>query len=168
MPLPSGHTVTADEFDLYTRPGEVLARTERSSDKAFTGTEVGVLRLDNISLTSGRLYLISTSSVRMGGTAGESGVLSLRIDTTGSAATTSSTVIGTYEGTFVTNAFIGAITDGVAAAYYAPSSDVTLSVLLTVSRSGGSNNITVQAGTRKFYMWVSDVGVDPGNTGVVI
>lgn len=145
----------------------IVARGRRETSKTFTGAEVGVIRIDGIPLKAAKLYQIYTSSLRMALTSGETGIVQARIDVTGAAATTSSTIIGAWEGGH-TSAFTP-VNSPVLVAEYVPVSDVTLSVLLTLSRTGGANNITLSgSATQPICLYVKTLGFDPGDTGVDI
>lgn len=147
-------------------PAGTIAYGNRQTDKTFTGTEVGVLRLDNLVTYAGRRYYIETSNLRLVVTSGETGKANIRASTAG-AATTSSTIL--------TGAEVSANTPFTPAGSppmkisWVPGASTTASVLLTVLRSGGSNNVTMTgSSTQPIEMYVVDGGIDPGDTGVDI
>lgn len=143
--------------------GTILAYGQRVTDKVFSGTEVGVLRLDSISCRAGYRYMIMTSNLRLNVTSGETGKANLRYSTSGSAGT-SDTVLITLESN--ANSAFSPNQSHVMCCSIAPGT-VTLSVLLTVARAGGSNNVTMTgSATQPIELYVIMVGPDPGDTGV--
>lgn len=147
-------------------PGTMIAYGNRQTDKTYTGTEVGVLRLDSITVKAGFRYLIMSSSLRLGVVTGETGKASIRYSTTGSA-TTSDTVLSSVEAN-VNTAFTPAQTPAIITSY-TPASSGTLSILLTVYRSGGSGNVTMTGNSAQpIELYVVVAAADPGDTGVDI
>lgn len=145
----------------------VVARGRRTTATGnITTTETGVLRLDNIPVYAGRLYRISTSNINMDtSVADDVGTCRIRISTSG-AATTSSTQIANIR-QVIDNATSSNIVP--LNTFYAPSSDATLSVLLSAVRVSGTGNLLIFcSGTDILDMVVTDEGDDPGDSGVVI
>jgi hypothetical protein len=146
-------------------PQGVLLRGDRTSNSSTTTTEVGVLRVDSIPVVAGRLYRISTSPLVLSSTANDIVRANIRISTSG-AATTSSTVLDFVQQPVVNTSFPGAIS---LVCLYPAGSTATLSILLTVNRQSGSGNASILAGsTFPAGVWIEDIGVDPGDTGVDI
>lgn len=145
--------------------GTMLAYGNRQTDKVCTGTEVGVLRLDSIAMYSGYRYLIQSSNLRINVTGGETGAGRIRTSTSG-AATTSSTALTTMEsnasGSFAPN-------QGICMCISTAPGSVTLSVLLCLTRTGGSNNVTMTgSSTQPIELYVTHAGPDPTDTGTDI
>jgi hypothetical protein len=148
-------------------PQGVIARGRRTSATGnITTTETGVLRIDNIPVYAGRLYRISTSNINMDtSVANDIGVCRIRISTSG-AASTSSTQIANIRQTVddATNSNI--VPEN---CFYVPGADGTLSVLLSAVRQSGTGNLVIFcSGTDILDLVVTDEGLDPGDTGVVI
>jgi hypothetical protein len=122
-------------------PKGIVYRAKRSATKTGITTEVGVVRLDSITITSGRAYRITTGGMGLNSSVSEQAqiVARLRVDTTGAAATTSSTALGFDAVNTLAGSGSGA---GEVEFHYYASSSVTMSVLLTVVRSAGAGTIT--------------------------
>lgn len=148
--------------------GTILAYGERTSDKVYSGTEVGVLRLDSVPIFNGYRYIICTSVLDLAeSTSGDTGQAFLRFRTDGTAAGTSDTVLQTAD-VNANSSFVPRNSATFAEPYVAGANG-TLSVLLSLGRSGGSGNITMLgAATRPIRLFIVQGGKDPGNTGVVI
>lgn len=167
MSFLAGQTLTAAALNLATK--KILARGRRTTASTGTTTEVGVIRLDDIPIVGGRLYEISSSTVTPDtGTNGDMTNVRIRYTTDGSTPSTSSTVLpGAIGQVRLDDASNGEAL--VVKTFYAPASDETLSLLLTVGRSSGSGTITLFAdGVFETHLVVKDVGVDPGDTGTDI
>jgi hypothetical protein len=146
-------------------PGTMLAYGNRQTDKTYSGTEVGVLRLDSISCRSGYRYLIQTGPLRVQVTSGETGKVNLRYSTSGTAGTSDTVLTG--QDANANSAFTPANSHSMNTTI-APGT-VTLSVLMCLTRSGGSNNVTMTgAATQPIEMWVTMGGPDPTDTGTDI
>ena len=145
-----------------------VARGRRTTDKTtIAGTELGVLRLDSVSLQGGLTYRIATSSTSWEGSDNHVGRLAFRIDTTGAAATTSSTLLHYSDATVSSN--LAPRGGQNLETLYSPSSDETVSILLTAIRVAGGSDLTIDIGTdHPLDLMVFALGNDPGNTGTVI
>jgi hypothetical protein len=148
-------------------PQGVIKRGRRTTSTGnITTTETGVLRVDDIPMYAGRLYKISTSNMNIDTSVDNDVVRAgLRLSTSG-AATITSTLIGylreTIDSAAQSNAF--SVT-----AFYTPGADVTASVLLSFIRQAGSGNIILfGSATDICDLVIEDMGLDPGDTGVVI
>jgi hypothetical protein len=143
------------------------SRGIRTTNSTTTTTEVGVLRLDGITVTLGRLYLIETSTLVLSSTVANDVLrCPLRASTAG-AAGTGSTQVGMAQATMpnTTNPGPGLV----ARCLYVPGATGTLSVLLSVARQQGTGNVSIlAASTFPIQLWVHDMGPDPGDTGVSI
>jgi hypothetical protein len=151
-----------------TRTG-VIARGKRITSSTGTTTEVGVLRIDGIPLTAGKTYRIATGTLLLDTTVNNDAVdVRIRYDTSGSAATTSSTTIpgGLSRKRLADNAVAESTS---ILCTYTPASDETLSVLLTVGRFSGSGTVIIFAdSTATTELFVEDYGTDTGDQGVDI
>jgi hypothetical protein len=158
--LPAAQLSTAGPL-----PQGTLPRGNRITNSSTTTTEVGVERVDSIPIVAGRLYRICTSPLVLSSTANDIVRAIIRISTSGSA-TTSSTVLDFVQQPVTNTSFPGSVP--LQTLYTAPST-ATLSVLLSVSRQSGTGNASILgASTFKIDLWVEDIGVDQGDTGVDI
>lgn len=169
--LATGHEPSADEFqgmiDETRRRGEV-AQGRRTTASTATATIVGVLRLDNVAVYNGRAYRISTSNLNLISTvSNDDPQAQLRFSTSGTATTTSTLLPGgNARGRYV--GATGSVFIPINAFYY-PTSDATLSVLLCVTRSGGSGNVSIFAdANNSIDLVIEDIGPAASNTGVSI
>jgi hypothetical protein len=143
--------------------GQVIARADRitTSTSAASTTDVGVLRLDDVPVSSGRAYQIryrcnpnSSISTDIIGS-------QLRYTTDGSTPAVSSTVLA--GSTSLSPDGTGTITQETT---YTPGSNLNLSLLLCVNRTAGTGNCNLFAdGARATSIWIVDGGVDPGDSG---
>ena len=158
--------VLSDDNDSPLPQGVIKRGRRTTSTGNVTTTETGVLRVDSIPVYAGRLYKISTSNINID-TSVDNDVAraAIRVSTSGNA-TTSSTLIGYVRNTIDNNSQsnVHNIT-----CFYAPAADATLSVLLTLLRQAGTGNIIVFGGAADICdLVIEDMGIDPGDTGVVI
>ena len=165
----SGQELTASGLNtaFSAEPQGILYRARRATaESGIAATENGTLRLDGITATAGRAYRITTGVLSVASTLNEAAQVTafLRVDATGSAATTSSTVLA--QGRIVTQAGTGA-GSAVVEYHYFPSSTFTLSVLLTITRTAGSGTITAAGPDASIgpEIIVEDLGLAPSNTG---
>lgn len=151
-------------------PLGVVARANRTTTSTtFTNTEIGVLRIDNIPITSGRHYLIYTTGFIFNSTVAADLIeLNFHVSTAG-AATTGSTQA---EGAAVQSARSAAGAQYVTAylAHYVSATTGTLSVLLGAIRSAGTGTCSLVSSSGKYSMniLIIDMGVAPSDTGVDI
>lgn len=154
---------------------EVAGRTIKRGRRVtatgnITTTETGVLRVDDIPVFADRAYMIKTSNVNLDASVAND-IADARVRVTqnaapGTAATTSSTQIGHFRNT-IDDAAQSNVND--ITAFYFPSSDGYLSVLLTAQRVTGTGNIVVFCSSVEILdLVIMDIGEDPGDTGVVI
>lgn len=170
MTFSAGEKVTATKLNLELLDGQVIARGRRTTTSTGTSgtTELGVIRLDDVPITSGRLYTITwrgdpDSTI-------DTDVISVRCryTTDGSTPSTSSTIL---PGSERRQPAFASVTNGQQhSALYIPSSNETFSVLLTQRRVSGTGSVTLFANGTDFItdIWITDGGVDPGDTGVDI
>jgi hypothetical protein len=155
----------------YSDLGRIVARGRRSTATGnITTTETGVIRLDNVPVFDSRAYMIASANLNVDASvANDIGELRYRVTqqtTPGTSATTSSTQMGRWRSTIddATNSNVLPFV-----AFYYPSADGYLSVLLSAFRAAGSGNIVVFANNvEPIDLVVVDLGPDPGDTGVVI
>lgn len=162
-----GDPVTADSLDTYLPLG-VIRRGRRTTPTGnITTTETGVLRLDNIPIVVNHLYSISTSNINLDGTvANDIGNVRIRVDATGASATIASTQIGQLRQTMDDPTNSNILPENT---YYLAAATGSLSVLLSAIRTSGTGNVVLFcSNTDILDMVITDLGVDPGDTGVVI
>lgn len=149
-----------------TPQGQVARGRRTTATGNITTTETGVLRLDGIPIFAGRAYRISTSNINMDtSVAGDIASARIRISTSGTA-TTASTQIVQLRNTIDDVANSDVLTLN---ATHFPAADATLSVLLSAVRVAGTGNIVVFcSGTEILDLVVTDEGLAPSDTGVVI
>lgn len=138
-----------------------------TSSSVSTTAEVGVLRLDGISVYSGRRYKITTSPLNMFSTvSGDLMNAHIRVSTSGVATTSSTQLTGLVESAF--SAAASQRTQGLNITY-TPGLTGTLSVLLSISRDGGTGNVSINASA--IYpadLVVEDIGPDPASTVTIL
>jgi hypothetical protein len=140
-------------------PGTVIARANRGTDSSTTTSEIGVLRLDDIPIINGVVYLIESSPMYLLSTTGDIVNIRFRYSTAG-AATTGSSQLGQAFQT-ITNS--SQPTSAMLKVLYPATTTGSLSVLLTVTRAQGSGN-TKTFGSSEFWVKVAGI-IDPGDTG---
>lgn len=160
----AGATVPVTSID--DPAGRMIAFGQRLTSKTYSGTEVGVIRLDAVPLITGRRYLFMTSSLELQTVSGETGKASFRINTAGTATTSSTLVVGA---TGNANTAFSPTQGPVVCASYNPAASGNVSLLLTLTRTGGSGNVVLNASaTQPIEIYVFDCGADPGDTGIDI
>lgn len=143
-------------------PGQMIGYHKRTSSVTFTGTELGVIRV-NAAMLAGYRYLILSSPLRISTVSGETGKANLRYSTTANA-TTSDTVLTSVEAN--ANTAFTPVQSPVLAVTFAPGSNATFSCALTLLRSGGSGNTTITgSSTQPIEIGIYVAGPDPGDTG---
>ena len=162
-----GDIVTADRLNESHPLGTIARGRRTTATSTVTTTETGVLRLDSVPLVGGHAYKIAMSDINMDtSVANDVGVVRFRIDTTGAAATTTSTQIQQMRNT-IDNATDSNVIP--MQAFYHPASDETLSVLFSLQRTSGTGNLIVFCSSVDILdMHIIDLGVAPADTGVVI
>jgi hypothetical protein len=138
-----------------------FGRRTTSSSGATSNTAVGVLRLDNISVVSGRGYIINFTCHPNSTVQTDNARIEVRGSTSG-VATTSSSVLDSGQAFYLlgeaqTFQFV----------YIAPAT-ATLSILLCVARDAGSGTVDLLANgtTRNTLLWVEEAGASVTDTGV--
>ena len=166
MPYPFAvERLRADELNAALGAGRVIGRGRRITSSTAAAAEQSVLRIDGIPVVSGNVYVITVNPVILDTTvANDVGRINLRLDDTGAAATTASTIIAIAQQRLddATNGnSTGASTTRLASA------TGTWSILLTTSRVSGTGNISIASSSSSpIEIVVYDGGVDPSDTGV--
>lgn len=157
---------------LETGSQAIIKRGRRvTASTGSTGSEVGVLRVDNIPVRSGKIYRVSTAGINLSTTVNNDvGSARFRVAYavgTGTVANLSSTQIGqmrnTIDVTNNTNVIPGQC-------FYVASADGYISIMLTVQRIAGSGTVTIYAVSpaEPLDLVIEYAGTDPGDTGVII
>lgn len=155
----------ANPADYNTDTKKIIARGRRETNSSTTTTETSVLRVDGVVFKAGRMYRVHTSGLALTSSVTTDQVSAkIRIATDGTTATTSSTQIGLNQDVVNGSGAVQPL-----ATEHTPAADQTGSVLLTVARVSGSGNASIAAGaTFPVCLWIEDLGVDVGNTGVLL
>ena len=146
----------------------VVARGTRTTVQTCTGAEIGIIRLDNITLLNGHAYLVLPSILRIDLTVTtDRPKFLLRYNLTGTA-TTSSFALARSERSGSEDLNSQPAPYG----WIYPTADTTTaSVLLSMVRPSGTGNILCPPATASdepITLSVIDYGVAPSDTGVVI
>lgn len=168
MAFAAGEIVTADKLNLATEKCKARGRRITTSSSSAGTTAVGVLRLDDIPIEGGYLYAIRTNALALQiSTANNPVKAQIHYTTDGSTPTTSSTILP--GGTTQSVPELTTQSDNTAIlALYAPGSDETLSLLLAVRATIAGNGSIFADATNTIEMWIENLGLDPGDTGVDI
>ena len=145
----------------------IVARANRTTSSSSTTSETGVLRLDNVAVSAGRMYRIWTSPmIFQSSVANDLINAHIRVNTSGTATTGSTQITGLVD---TANSASGPQRTKGMTALWVPSSTGVASILLSVSRDGGSGSVALNAAsTYPIDLVIEDTGADPGNTGVVL
>lgn len=169
----AGEILTADKYnsDIDAGPGGIIARAERTTSSSTTTGTGGVLRIDDVPLTSGRTYRVTTSPLNGDSSTGTDDVRALikftadgSTPSTGSTTLPESSVGGDVNGGGANSWSIPII------AHYQPSGgDELFSGLLCVTRTSGSGNAYIFAdSTQRMQMVIEDLGVTVVDAGTDI
>lgn len=165
---------TDGQLYRYTGTAWVPARGVIAYGKRTTASTAGnptsVLRLDNVSLLSGRMYRITTCNLNVFGTANDTDSVNVRFKTGGTAAITTDTELpGARSETKLINGG-GAAAHARVFTDYVPGADATYSFLLTGERNTGSGSVQVfgDTGASPIIFTIEDIGVAPSNTAVIL
>lgn len=151
------HNALAAYIDT-TKTG-VVGYGNRNSDKTGITAESPILRVDGIQLVAGKRYRVSTTSRPVSTVPTDTWSVRLRMDTTGAAATVASTQLGGIAGGTSNSPHCNHF------ATYAPTSNVTASVLVTLARGSGTGTFGANIDLT-LELIVEDIGADPGDTGI--
>lgn len=168
MTVAAGQVVTASEWNLEFLAGTVVGRGRRTtSSSAATGTTaVAVVRADNVSLIAGRLYRVHTSSLLPdGSTSTDVCRVQIHYSSSGAATTSSSILPGAVQEMQIGNVTNSSGMD--IETTYAPSANETGSFLLAfrLVQGTGSTILFADGTTITIDIYITDCGVDPGDTG---
>ncbi|HZN70743.1 MAG TPA: hypothetical protein VFC00_03525 [Micromonosporaceae bacterium] len=146
---------------------KIVARGKRVTNSATTTTEIGVLRLDNVSLKQGYLYLIFSGTLLVDGSTNDNNVgARLRMSTSGAAGTGSTQIAQSNYDQDVQTAS-EAISPLMAS--YTPAADETGSFLISAAAFIGAPTVQMLgSATAPIELFVMNMGIDPGDTGVDI
>lgn len=146
-------------------PKGIVAWGNRTSNSTTTTTEIGVLRIDNIPIISGRAYRIWSSPMQVYSNVANDVVRAQVRGNTGGVATTGSGQIGNSVSNVQTATGTSFPDSRVLTEIYNSVVTGSLSVLLTVARTTGTGNAQILAG---MDLVVEDIGLSQGDTGVDI
>lgn len=168
MTVLAGQVLPASMWNLELLPGTVIARGRRasSSSAATSSTAVAVLRVDNVDLIAGRLYRIHTSSILPDGTTSTDVCrIQIHYSSSGAATTSSSILPGAVQEMQVGNVTNSSGMD--IETCYTPASNETGSFLLAfrLVQGTGSTILFADGTTITIDIYITDCGVDPGDTG---
>ncbi|MFB9687711.1 hypothetical protein [Amycolatopsis plumensis] len=149
----------------------IIAYGKRTSSST-AGNPTNVLRIDNVSLLSGRAYRVFTCAINLFGTANDTDSLNVWISTTGVAIAgdpNSSQLSGARaEGKLINGG--GAAVQAKVDTTYIPGANQTASFLLTGERNTGSGTVQVYGDNTAspILLMIEDIGVAPPNTAVIL
>lgn len=152
-------------------PGGFIRRSRRTVNSGTsTGVAIGVMRMDNIPIVSGRVYTFNVSPMFFISTvAGDVIEVDLRTSTSGIASVGSPVYsaliddVKTAGASSVLNRTKGMSID------YISATTGNLSLLLTVCRIGGTGSCQLNANANQpLDVWVTDEGADPGDSGILL
>jgi hypothetical protein len=158
----AGEQADPAQYGIDTR--KLVARGRRESNSTATATTAEVLRLDGVPLKAGRHYRVSTSVLLVTSTV-LNDVITCRLThtTDGTTAVAGSTQLAQMTADHNVSAGKGSpiITE------LNPASDQTLSLLLTVGRTAGTGNVSIEGNAiYPICVWVDDMGPDTGDIGI--
>lgn len=165
----AGQKLTAGAFNTEIK--KILARGRRTttSSAVTSSTDIGVLRLDDVSLKASRSVIVRVTGIHADSTvAADVMRMRLRYTTDGSTPTTSSTILpGSLAYAQIANASWPETR--VIEAEHTPAADQTFSVLLCISRTAGTGDCTLFADAdHALEMKIIHDGDDVGDTGTDI
>lgn len=145
----------------------IIARGNRTTNSSTTTSETGVLRLDAVPFTAGKIYRIWTPPMIFQSTVANDLINArFRINTAGTATTSSTQLTGLVDN--AASASGPQRTKGLTA-LWAPATSGVASILLSVSRDSGTGSVALNASSSyPIDLVIEDCGADPGNTGVVL
>lgn len=153
--------------DMLDRLNGNKGRAKRVTSSSTTTSSVGVLGLYAKPVTGGRLYVVRTSALHLDSSVANDTITGFITHTTdGSVPTTGSSTLltGNQDQADAVQplpvTMIGS---------YVPPSDLTLSLLLCVSRPAGTGNVSIFGSSAyPIEVFLDEIGDDPGDTGVDI
>lgn len=151
-------------------PRGIIKRAQRTTaSSTTTAADAGVLRLDSISLLTGRQYRIWTTPLHMDSSVSNDEIrCRLRYSTVGTATTASTIMPGATIHTRQTDANVS--DDRPISTLYTPGGNETMSILLCVGRIAGTGNVSIDNSDTDdtIEIVVEDIGLAVTDTGVDI
>jgi hypothetical protein len=151
-------------------PQGLVAWATRSTDTGTTGSaDMGVLRLDSVSLRAGRQYKIWTTPLHLdGGTNNDEIRARVRYNTSGAASTSSTILPGST--VHVRQADTNVSESQTISTQYTPGADQTMSLLLCIGRIAGGSSMRIwnSDGDHTASLFVEDIGPALAHTSVVL
>lgn len=155
-------------WDSFTNSqGRVIARGRRTTGSlvANSAAQVPVQRLDSIPLLAGHAYMISCGKAGFTASDATQRPQHLMYINNAGAATTGSTLLREAAAP-VYDTSVGTVVPGLDT-IYVPAGNETLSVLYAIARVAGSGSVTYSPSTSgPCDIWVTDLGTDPGDSGI--
>jgi hypothetical protein len=148
-------------------PGQLIRRYRRTTSSSTTTSEVGVLRIDSITIPAGQAVEFSTPQLACTSATNDVIAVRLRYNTAGNA-TTASPIMPAAEATGgVTNTSYEESRS--VRAVYIPSVSETISVLLSIARITGAGATGILASAdNPIDIYAITLGYDPGSVGTNI
>jgi hypothetical protein len=145
----------------------IIARGNRTTSSSSTTSEAGVLRLDAVPFTAGKVYRLWTPPMIFQSTVANDLINAhIRINTSGTATTGSAQLTGLVD---TANSASGPQRTKGMTALWAPATTGVASILLSVSRDGGTGSVALNASSvYPIDLVIEDCGADPGNTAIVL
>jgi hypothetical protein len=145
----------------------IVARANRTTSSSSTTSEVGVLRLDSVPISAGRMYRIWTSPMIFQSTVANDLINAhIRYSTAGTATTGSTQLTGLVDN--AASASGPQRTKGMTVPWVPVATGVA-SILLSVSRDSGTGSVALNASSPyPIDLVIEDCGADPGSTGVIL
>lgn len=146
--------------------GANLARAQRVTASSTTTGEIGVIRLDNISVVPGHLLRIWTAPLLLQSTAAADLIGSrVRVLTSATAVSGAATPASPQIGATLQQPGNATSPEsaGHSVPFVVPAGVASISVLLTVVRIAGSGSVNL---AQQCDLLVDDLGPDPGDTGI--
>lgn len=163
MAFTAGQKVRASELNAT---GVLIARGRRTTNSAAGTGVIGVLRLDDVPVTAGRCYLINARGGMWPTAAGDTRAdVTVRFTTTGATPTTASPILALVGRQLFTTGYVEPFD---IAQTYTPGSNQLLSLLLCFDSIDSDPIAAYGAADWPVEILVTDLGADPGNTGVAI
>jgi hypothetical protein len=151
-------------------PGGFIRRSRRVSNSGVsTGVAIGVLRIDNIPIVSGRIYTLNVSPMYFVSTVVSDTIeVDLRTSTTGIASVGSPVYSALVDDVKTASSATVNRTKGMSIDYISATTG-NLSLLLTVCRIGGTGSCQLGASANQpLDLWITDEGADPGDSGILL
>ncbi len=163
MTFTAGQKVRASQLN---EQGVIVARARRVINKTGGATVFGILRLDDIPILQNRAYEVKMVGAIFPASANANADVFMRYTTDGSTPSVSSPTLKQNNVELIRAVFVYAFDTSV---IYVPSTDQVLSILITcLSTVGGISISGYAAADWPTEITITDLGFDPGDTGVDI